>query len=203
VRNYCSNPSNRLESPGFSRGEDVNGLMVTWMKDQATLLLLRHAKSSYPDGFPELIADHDRPLARRGVREAALAGDWLRANAPTIDGVLCSTATRARQTLSRSGIEAPVRYAERLYGATPGVMIEEINKVSDEVTTLLVVGHEPTMSSVALILAGSDGTDTAAVERLSAKYPTSAIAVLAVPCAWKSLGPGVAALTAFHVPRAN
>src|SRR3989337_2337943 len=43
-----------------------------------TLLLLRHAKSDYPDG----VADHERPLAPRGIREAALAGDWVRAHAP-------------------------------------------------------------------------------------------------------------------------
>ena len=81
------------------------------------------AKSSYPDG----VADHDRPLAPRGIREAALAGDWLRANVPTIDSVLCSTATRAQQTLLRTGIDAPTHYDDRLYGATPGVLIEEIN----------------------------------------------------------------------------
>ena len=83
---------------------------------------MRHAKSDYPAG----VADHDRPLAPRGIREAGLAGDWLRANVLTIDAVLCSTATRARQTLDNTGIEAPVRYSERLYGATPGTMIEEI-----------------------------------------------------------------------------
>jgi phosphohistidine phosphatase len=166
---------------------------------EATLVLLRHAKSSYPDG----VADHDRPLAPRGIREAALAGDWLRANVPTIDGVLCSTATRARQTLSRTGIDAPTRYADRLYGATPGVLIEEINTVSDEIATLLVVGHEPTMSDVSLILAGAHGTDEAALERISDKYPTSAIAVLSVPGGWAALEPGRAALTDFHVPREN
>jgi phosphohistidine phosphatase len=167
------------------------------------LALLRHAKSSYPDGFPEKIADHDRPLAPRGIREAALAGDWLRANVPTIDAVLCSTATRARETLLHSGIDAPTRYADRLYGATPGSLIEEINKVPDDITTLLVVGHEPTMSEVSLILAGADGTDGAALERITDKYPTSAIAVLAVPGGWAALEPGRAALTAFHVPREN
>jgi len=100
-----------------------------------TLVLLRHAKSAYPDG----VADHERPLSSRGNREAGLAGDWLRANLPAIDAVLCSTATRARNTLARTGIDAPLRYAARLYGATPGTMIEEINRVSDDVTTLLVV----------------------------------------------------------------
>jgi phosphohistidine phosphatase len=162
-----------------------------------SLVLLRHAKSAYPTGVP----DHDRPLADRGVREAALAGDWLRANLPSIDAVLCSTATRARETLARSGIDAPVEYLDRLYGATPGTVIEEINQVSDDVSTLLVVGHEPTISEVAIVLAGVDGTDTVAVERISAKYPTSAIAVLRFAGRWEQVEPGSAALVDFHVPR--
>jgi phosphohistidine phosphatase len=167
------------------------------MNGQRTLLLLRHAKSAYPDGVP----DHQRPLAERGLREAALAGDWLRANMPAIDAVLCSTATRARETLQRSGIDAPVRYVDGLYGATAGTVIEEINRVSDDVNTLLVVGHEPTTSEVAIILAGADGTDTAALEQISEKYPTSSIAVLRIDGGWKQVEPGSAALVDFHVPR--
>jgi phosphohistidine phosphatase len=167
------------------------------MSDQRTLLLMRHAKSDYPDGVP----DHDRPLAPRGIRQAGLGGDWLRANAPTIDAVLCSTATRARQTLENTGVDAPVRYSERLYGASPGTMIEEINETADTVATLLVIGHEPTMSTLALILADDGGTNPAAAERISVKFPTSAIAVLGVTCAWKGLEPGRAALTGFEVPR--
>ncbi|OBG22820.1 histidine phosphatase family protein [Mycobacterium sp. 852002-51057_SCH5723018] len=166
------------------------------MTDRRTLLLMRHAKSDYPDG----VADHDRPLAPRGVREAGLAGDWLRANVPMIDAVLCSTATRARQTLEKTGVDAPVRYSERLYGATPGSTLEEINKTADDIGTLLVVGHEPTTSSLALILADGD-TDPALVERITAKFPTSAIAVLTVPCDWKDLEPRRAALTGFEIPR--
>ncbi|OIN82315.1 SixA phosphatase family protein [Mycobacterium malmoense] len=157
---------------------------------------MRHAKSAYPPG----VADHDRPLAPRGIKEAGLAGDWLRANALTIDAVLCSTATRARETLAKTGIDAPVRYVERLYDTTPGIMIEEINKVPDDVTTLLVVGHEPTTSALALTLADED-TDTAVAERISAKFPTSAIAILAVPGAWADLEPGQAALVGLQVPR--
>src|ERR1700758_1910067 len=124
------------------------------MNDQRTLLLMQHAKSDYPAG----VADHDRPLAARGVREAGLAGDWLRANAPAIDGVLCSSATRARQTLANTRIDAPVRYSEGLYGVSPGTMIDEISATADTVATLLVIGHEPTMSTLALIL-GGDATD--------------------------------------------
>jgi phosphohistidine phosphatase len=164
---------------------------------QRTLLLMRHAKSDYPPG----VVDHDRPLAPRGIRQAGLAGDWLRASAPTIDGVLCSTATRTRQTLVNARIDAPVRYSDRLYATTPGTMIDEINTVDDSVGTLLVIGHEPTVSAVALGLGGAGDTNTAAAEQISVKFPTSAIAVLGVPCGWKQLELGVATLLDFEVPR--
>ena len=101
---------------------------------ERTLLLMRHAKSDYPSG----VIDHDRPLAPRGVREAGLAGDWLRSHMPPIDAVLCSTATRTRETLTRTGLDAPVTFAERLYDAVPGTVIDEINRVGDDVATLLV-----------------------------------------------------------------
>lgn len=158
---------------------------------------MRHAKSDYPPG----VADHDRPLAPRGIKQAGLAGDWLRANAPTIDGVLCSTARRTRETLSNTRIDAPVRYSDRLYGSSPGTLIDEINTVDDAVSTLLVIGHEPTMSALALGLSGAGDTNSSAAERISVKFPTSAIAVLTVPCAWKQLELGVATLIGFEVPR--
>lgn len=158
---------------------------------------MRHAKSDYPSG----VADHNRPLAPRGIKQAGLAGDWLRANAPTIDAVLCSTATRTRETLLNTRIDAPVRYSERLYATTPGTLIDEINTVDDGVSTLLVIGHEPTMSTLALGLGRAGGANTSAAERISVKFPTSAIAVLTVPCAWRQLELGVATLTDFEVPR--
>jgi phosphohistidine phosphatase len=170
---------------------------VSRVKGEHTLLLMRHAKSGYPPG----VGDHDRPLAPRGIREAGLGGDWLRANQPGIDAVLCSTATRTRQTLDRTGIDAPVQFRESLYDTTTGTVIDEINKVPDTVETLLVIGHEPTMSSVALGLASDAGTDVAAVQRISEKFPTSAIAILKVAGDWKDLQLEGAALVGFHIPR--
>lgn len=167
--------------------------------EHRTLILLRHAKSGYPDG----VRDHERPLAERGVREAGLAGDWLRSGVvdPPVQAVLCSTATRTRQTFARTGIDAPVQFVDRLYDARPGDVIAEINAVAPDVRTLLVIGHEPTMSALALGLAGAPGTDEAAARQISAKYPTSALAVLRVPGAWSTLELGGAALQIFHVPR--
>lgn len=164
-----------------------------------TLLLLRHAKSAYPAGVP----DHERPLAPRGIREAPLAGEWIGVNAPPVDAVLCSTATRTRQTLARTGIDAPVEYVDRLYDATPGTVIDLINGVGSrfdgDVQTLLVVGHEPTMSQLALGL-NLDG-DGAAVQAIATKFPTSAVAMLGTEEPWDALTLRGAALIAFHVPR--
>jgi len=166
-----------------------------------TLLLLRHAKSDYPPGVP----DHNRPLAPRGIREAALAGDWLRAHAPAVDAVLCSTATRTRETLERTRIDAPVEFVDLLYESTPGTVIDEINRVASrfdgDVSTLLVIGHEPTMSALSLGLATEEGSNDAAAERIMAKYPTSAIAVLRTAQSWDRLALNGAALVDFHVPR--
>ena len=162
-----------------------------------TLVLMRHAKSAYPDGVP----DHDRPLAARGIREAGLAGDWLRDAVPPIDAVLCSTALRTRQTLDRTGVDAPVSYLEQLYGATLGTILGEINRIGDDVATLLLVNHEPTVSQVALGLAGRPGSDTEALGRIELKFPTSGIAVLRVPGAWSALELNGAELVSFHVPR--
>ncbi|MBI3212565.1 MAG: histidine phosphatase family protein [Mycobacterium sp.] len=171
--------------------------------ERRTLVLLRHAKSDYPAG----VGDHERPLASRGEREAGLAGDWLRQSVtgPPVQAVLCSSATRTRQTLERTGLDVPVHYLDRLYGAAPGAIIDEINKVDSafdfDVDTLLVVGHEPAMSGLALGLAASEGTNHSAAERVSTKYPTSAMAVLKFTGPWSSLELGSAALVTFYVPR--
>jgi len=79
------------------------------------LILLRHAKSAWPVG----VGDHDRPLARRGRREAPLAGRWLNENAREIDLAVCSSANRTRQTWMRVAEQLDnmpqLRVNERLY----------------------------------------------------------------------------------------
>jgi phosphohistidine phosphatase len=169
---------------------------VTHAATTHTLILLRHAKSAYPDG----VRDHERPLAPRGIREAALAGDWIRANLPPVDAVLCSTATRTRQTLTRTGIDAPVQYTDRLYDTTPGIVIDVINGAGGEADNLLVVGHEPVMSALALGLAGP-GSSQSTADQITVKYPTSALAVLQTYHPWARLELHGAALMTFHVPR--
>lgn len=137
---------------------------------------MRHGKSGYPDG----VGDHERPLAERGRREAALAGRWIVDGGYTVDAVLCSTATRTRQTLERTGIDAPVAYVDDIYGGHPDAILESIRlHAPADADTLLVVGHEPGMPATALTL-DPDGY----IER----FPTSAYCVVRTETPWEQLG---------------
>ncbi|MFE2998979.1 SixA phosphatase family protein [Nocardia sp. NPDC059246] len=160
-----------------------------------TLILMRHGKSGYPEG----VQDHERPLAPRGRREAALAGDWLRATQPEIDAVLCSTSTRTRETLAATGITAPVTFESSIYEASPHIIIEILQLTDDAVETLLVIGHSPGMPWTAWELAANRHSGPA--EEMSAKFPTSALAVIEFDRPWAAADPGTGELVRFHVPR--
>lgn len=171
------------------------GAHTVFAMTSRVLILMRHGKSAYPDG----VEDHDRPLAPRGQREAALAGDWLRKSQPSIDGVLCSTSVRTRQTLAATGIEAPTRFDERIYGASPHQVIDLIHGVDDSVSTLLIVGHAPGMPWTTWELASNRSSQQA--EDVSKKFPTSAMAVLEFDQPWIDIDTGLAELMTFHIPR--
>lgn len=160
-----------------------------------TLILMRHGKSSYPDG----VEDHERPLAPRGQRQAAMAGDWLRATQPTIDAVRCSTSTRTRETLAATAIDAPVEFDRAIYGGSPRELVEVINIVDDDVQTLMLVGHVPGIPWTAWELAHNRSSPQA--QQLEEKFPTSAIAVIEFDRMWANIDPGTGELVVFHVPR--
>lgn len=175
------------------------------------LVLLRHAKSAWPD-----VPDRERPLAKRGQRDAPAAGRWLREAGCIPDRVLCSPARRAQETWelaqSELGASPPVTIEGRVYNASVPELLDVIRAVPAAVTTLLVVGHDPAMQGLALTLAGgADGAggppggtapDPAdAIDRMRAKFPTAAIAVLELAGTWRQLGPRHARLDRFVTPR--
>lgn len=159
-----------------------------------TLILLRHGKSAYPAG----VSDHDRPLAHRGRREAGEAGEWIRGHVDAVDLVLCSTATRTRQTLAETGIDAPVEFLDELYASSHFDYLSAIHEHGGEARTVLIVGHEPSVSATALELASDRTTHPA--RQIERKYPTSGIAVLRTTQEWAALETGHSELTAFHAP---
>jgi phosphohistidine phosphatase len=164
------------------------------------LLVLRHAKSAWPDGVP----DHERPLSPRGRRDAPAAGRALAEADLLPDLVLCSTAVRARQTWELAseqwGTPPPVRLVPRLYAAGVPELLDVVHAIPAEVDTLLLIGHNPGLEELVLDLAG-DGLD-GALDEVRAKFPTSAVAVLAWRGAgWRDLAPGTALLTNVIVAR--
>ena len=165
-----------------------------------TLVLLRHGKSAYPPG----VDDHQRPLAPRGRREAALAGAWIAAHLPAIDHVICSTAERTRQTLTATGIVTPtalVDFTDSIYEAYPDELLELVAAANPSDRALLLIGHAPGVPMLAEELAGP-GSNRAALGELGAKFPTSAIAVLSVDGDWADVGPATTRLLEFVIPRA-
>lgn len=160
------------------------------------LLLLRHAKSSWDD---PALPDHDRPLAPRGRRAAERMGEHLRSNLPTPDLVLSSSAARTRETLQRSRAfgDAEVRVEHELYAAGADTILEWIHAIADRFETVAVVGHNPGIQDLALMLSGA-GQDR---DRMAEKFPTGALAVLEVDGPWRELGPGAARLVSFVAPR--
>jgi phosphohistidine phosphatase len=163
-------------------------------------VVLRHAKSAWPAG----VADHERPLAPRGRRDAPAAGRALAEADCLPDLALCSTAVRARQTWELAsaqwGTPPPVRLEPQLYAADVPDLLESVHEVPAQVMTLLLIGHNPGLADLVLELAGDGLND--ALERVSTKFPTSAIAVLAWHgSTWDSLAPGAALLTDMIVPR--
>ena len=160
-----------------------------------TLILMRHGKADNPDDF----ADHDRPLAPRGQREAALAGEWLRDRLPAVSAISCSTALRTRETLAATGIDAPASFEKHIYEASPHTLIDLIRATSDTFATLLMIGHSPGIPWTAWELAGNRSAPTA--EALSTRFPTSALAVLEFAQPWSEISTGVGELVHFHIPR--
>ncbi|AOR35628.1 phosphohistidine phosphatase [Streptomyces fodineus] len=164
------------------------------------LVVLRHAKSAWPEG----VEDHRRPLARRGLRDAPAAGRALAEADCLPDLALCSPAVRARRTWELASAEwgtpPPVRYDRRLYAAGVPELLEVVRETPPEVETLLLVGHNPGLEELVLEVA-RDGLDDT-LDRVRTKFPTAAIAVLSWRgTGWPALGPGGALLTSFTVPR--
>jgi phosphohistidine phosphatase len=162
------------------------------------LILLRHAKSDWPDDVP----DHERPLAKRGRRDAPAVGRWLYRSGYLPDGVICSTARRASETwdLVEDGLlrcgpvpAPPVSYEPRVYEATVLGLLMLVRELSPQWRTALLIGHNPGLAELTLGLAAPSSDPPAA-------FPTAAVAVLDVPGPWEATAPGEADLLSFAIP---
>ncbi|MGH3278322.1 MAG: SixA phosphatase family protein [Trebonia sp.] len=158
------------------------------------LVLLRHAKSAWPDA-----ADHERPLAKRGRRDAPTVGRWLGTSGYLPDAVVCSTALRARETWDLASAELPpgafpaVRYEPRVYEASVLGLLMLVREFDPAWRTTVVVGHNPGLAELTVGLVG-EGAEPPSV------FPTAFVAVLGLPGSWAEAAPGEARLLAFTIP---
>jgi phosphohistidine phosphatase len=163
------------------------------------LHLLRHAKSSWAD---ERLDDHDRPLSKRGRRDAELMARHLAKAGERLDLVLSSTAERTRATLEPllERLKPKRVLLDRdLYLARGSALLEYLRNTDEEVGSALLVGHNPGLHELALLLTGPDSP--VELPPLSGKFPTGALASFRVAPAWSRLKPRTATLIAYVTPR--
>lgn len=159
-----------------------------------TILLLRHGKSDWDADY---VGDHERPLAKRGQKGARKIGRFITTARIVPDRALTSSAVRARETLATAaeagGWTGPARVTDALYEATAEEVLREIRKEPDDADTLIVVGHEPTWSTLVSQLIGGGRIEmkTAAVARVDVEVES-----------WADVAPGRGALAFLLPPRA-
>lgn len=150
-----------------------------------SLLLLRHAKSSWED---RALADFDRPLSPRGEKAAPRMGREMARRGWQPDLALVSPAARTRQTWQLVATELrrqpAVRFPETLYAATAQDILAVLRQSSAD--TILVVGHNPGLETLALTLA-DHRSNRAARARIMEKFPTAALACFAFDGEWSAL----------------
>lgn len=174
------------------------------------LILLRHAKSDWPD-----VPDRDRPLAKRGRRDAPRIGRWLREHGYQPDVVVVSAATRTWQTWDlvapELGGSPAVHFEPRAYAASALTLLYLARELPERYHTALLIAHNPGLSDLATSLATPPESDRATAPpesdsaidngpRPAVSLPTAAVAVFEFSGDWPSLSPGHARLTRLTTP---
>jgi phosphohistidine phosphatase len=126
------------------------------MKDEKTVLIMRHAKSSWDDSSK---MDFDRPLNKRGRKDAPAMGEYLADLGLIPDHIVCSTAERARETIlllaKASGFDkSNIQWNEDLYYDGVEAYLESFRSVPKDAEIVLVAGHNPTVENTVARLSG-------------------------------------------------
>jgi phosphohistidine phosphatase len=164
-----------------------------------TLHLLRHAKSSWAD---EKLDDHDRPLSKRGRRDAEVMAGHIAQRGGPPELVLSSTAARTRDTVTPVLQRLKPRrilFDRGLYLAPGSALLGYLRNTDEDVGTALLVGHNPGLHELALLLA--DPESPVELPPISGKFPTGALASFRFAAPWRRLKPRGATLIAYVTPR--
>jgi phosphohistidine phosphatase len=162
------------------------------------LVLLRHAKSDWPD-----VPDRDRPLAKRGRRDAPRIGRWLRERGYEPDVVVCSNARRTKQTWEllapQLGGSPSVRFEPRAYAASAQTLLYLARELPSRYRTALLIAHNPGTADLANSLAEPPAVN-GEFSPAGLRFPTAAVAVFDFDGTWPHLSPGQARLVDYIIP---
>jgi phosphohistidine phosphatase len=161
------------------------------------LILLRHAKSDWPDGA----SDIDRPLAPRGKEAAPKMAAYLAEQGLIPDRVLVSPARRTKETwdLVKPALGAvPEETVPQIYEAPVSRLLDVVRSIPDDVATALMIGHNPGFQDLARLL----GKPSEERRALTKKYPTAAVAVIDLPVdSWGKVEAGEGTVERFATPK--
>lgn len=163
------------------------------------LVLVRHAQA-----VDAAVTDAERELSARGRSDALAAGRWLAQQGVRPDHALVSSAVRTAQTWAQicagAGWSLAPALDRGLYEAGTDSALDLVRMVPEGTRALVVVGHNPTIGSLAHALDDGEG-DPEAVTALLGGYPTGALTTFAVATAWADLAEESATVLAHHVAR--
>jgi phosphohistidine phosphatase len=166
-----------------------------------SLLILRHAKSDWSN--PEL-SDYNRPLAKRGLKDAPRMGRLLAGYNSMPDIIVSSPSLRTKQTVEYSvlanGYAGEIIWDERLYGGTPFDYLAAVRELPTTVQLPMLVGHNPGIEETISLLLSLTGESLQGGNRL--RVPTAGLARLDAGIdRWEEIKPGVCVLRWFVIPK--
>ena len=165
------------------------------------LFVFRHAKSSWQD---DSLDDFQRPLNPRGRKAAPAMGAFMQREGISPDLILCSAANRTRETLAHilSSLDGDIAIhgEEALYLASADSLLSRLKTVEPEKNRVMLIGHNPGLQDLVLLLAGSGSAEDLA--QIRGKFPTASLAELTFRKSWSELAPGSGKLVQFATPRA-
>ncbi len=164
-----------------------------------TLILLRHGQALSASAME---SDANRKLSAQGQAEAENVGKIIADKNLKPDLVLCSTATRTRETLDglHKSFAAPLaaRYEQKIYSASENELLAQISAVADDVNSLLLIGHNPSLHQLAVHLARPGNTQLR--DDLCLGFPPCAMAVFALEGGWNNIKNANSELQFFSTP---
>lgn len=168
--------------------------MHTDEDDSRLIMIMRHAKSDWSN---ETLADFDRPLSRRGKKDAPRMGHLLLSYGVVPDTIISSPARRALQTASRvaeaSEYLGRIETPPELYHGSGEAVLNSLRRADPRVRKILLVAHNPAMEEAFDLLVGI---------QTNVKFPTGAIACFRHNAeSWAEIKRGNSTLLWFIIPR--